>query len=390
MKKLLFVIAAMVMVMSANAQEFILKGTLKGLQEGKSLVLVPMSHDNEQPIAETKVNVDGTYQFIAKAEFPRCVYLRVKDAHGGELIMVESGVNTIVNADVVEAKSWDAMSMFNFWNVEVINSPLTRKLKQYQQIRSELNVLYEETHEPYNAIWDEINKARQEKNQALVDSLSNSPMAKKANDEETRFFKTVEERYNGAIMENKESYWGPLLALLYMSYFTPAQKDMYESFSKEAQESWYGQKVKSEIFPGGGAGEQAKSIQMKGDDGKVVTLEQICKGKIYLLIDFWASWCGPCRKEIPNVKKQYAAFKDKGFEVLSISTDKDEKAWRKALDEEKLEWPNFRDVMGAADVYNVRAIPAMYLIDAQTKTIIASGDDVRGEKLAAKLAELLQ
>ena len=391
MKKVLLAICALAMTMSVNAQEFVLKGKLNNVPEGQKLVLIPMSHDNEKPIAETKVKASGEYQFIAKAAFPRCVYLRGEKTYGGELIMVESGVNTTLNADVEITKAaWDGTTMYNFKNVEIINSPLTRKLKGYMQRRDDLDKLYSEYHDKYkefNAALDEARKAKdQEKEKALWESEDGKGFTAA----EKNFFDTAERTITQMIAENKDTYWGPLLALQNYSYFTSEQKPLWDSFSKEAQESWYGQKVKSEIFPGGGAGEQAKSIQMKGDDGKVVTLEQICKGKKYLLIDFWASWCGPCRKEIPNVKKQYAQYKDKGFEVLSISTDKDEKAWRKALDEEKLEWPNYRDVMGAADTYSVRAIPAMYLIDAQTKTIIASGDDARGEKLANKLAELLK
>ena len=73
---------------------------------------------------------------------------------------------------------------------------------------------------------------------------------------------------------------------------------------------------------------------------------------------------------------------------MSISIDKNEAAWRKALQQEQLQWPNFLDSMGAADAYKVRSIPAMFLIDAETLTVIESGEYARGEFLAQKLAEL--
>ena len=74
--------------------------------------------------------------------------------------------------------------------------------------------------------------------------------------------------------------------------------------------------------------------------------------------------------------------------MVSISIDKKEDAWRKALKEENLEWPNFRDTEGAADLYKVRSIPAMFLINAETQRVIAFGEDARGESLAEILADI--
>ena len=119
-----------------------------------------------------------------------------------------------------------------------------------------------------------------------------------------------------------------------------------------------------------------------------VLLRKIGKGRTkYILIDFWASWCAPCRKEIPNIKKQYAKYADKGFEVISISIDKKKADWEKALKEEQLKWPNFLDETGVAQLYKVRAVPTMYLIDAEGRMV---GENMRGEALAAKLAELFK
>lgn len=110
-------------------------------------------------------------------------------------------------------------------------------------------------------------------------------------------------------------------------------------------------------------------------------------GEKYILIDFWASWCNPCRKEIPNLKNLYAKYADKGFQIISISIDKKKADWEKALQEEQLAWPNYLDTEGIASLYKVRFVPTMYLID-MNKTII--GENVRGEALAEKLAELFQ
>ena len=127
---------------------------------------------------------------------------------------------------------------------------------------------------------------------------------------------------------------------------------------------------------------------MKDGAGKSYTLEQLLKGKKYLLIDFWASWCAPCRKEIPNVKKNYEQYKNRGFEVVSISIDQNVAAWKKAVQQEQLKWPNFLSP-AVANQFKVRAVPTMYLIDANG-VVLGINEDVRGEALGKKLAELFK
>jgi thiol-disulfide isomerase/thioredoxin len=384
-KKCLLIFALLGFVLTVHAQSYQVKGTIKGLPDGTVVSLVPMSHDHEKAVATDTLR-NGQFNFSGKADFPLCVLLSNNDKPGHLAFMLENKPISIT-AEAKLIKNGDN-SYYKFENVKVDGSPLSDTLRTYVKKRDKLDQLYEQTYAPFHDYFEKMNQAKMAKNQAMMDSLKSSPDAKAMAQAERNFFATVEKTYNDAINANKNTYWGPLLALYYYSYFTPEQIPLFESFSKEAQQSWYGQKMKSEIYPGGVAGEKAKSFQVKGDDGKVLTLEQIAEGKRYVLIDFWASWCVPCRREIPNVKKMYELYKDRGFSPISISIDKKEDAWRKALNQEKLTWPNFLDRMGAADTYNVHAIPAMYLIDAKTMTIIASGENARGQKLADKLAEL--
>ncbi|HSI91425.1 MAG TPA: TlpA disulfide reductase family protein, partial [Adhaeribacter sp.] len=118
-------------------------------------------------------------------------------------------------------------------------------------------------------------------------------------------------------------------------------------------------------------GRQAPEITLPTPDGKTMSLSSL-RGK-YVLIDFWASWCGPCRRENPNVVKMYNQYKDKGFEIFGVSFDQSKEKWVKAIADDKLTWPHVSDLKGwesaAAGLYNITAIPHTILIDPQGKIV---------------------
>ena len=114
-------------------------------------------------------------------------------------------------------------------------------------------------------------------------------------------------------------------------------------------------------------GKPIPAISYPDEKGKLQALEQF-KGK-YLLIDFWASWCGPCRAAVPKVKRLYAQYKDKGFEVVSISIDDSKSAWIKAMEEEQMPWQQWLspDKMATMKNFLFSAIPTLYLVDREGK-----------------------
>ena len=123
------------------------------------------------------------------------------------------------------------------------------------------------------------------------------------------------------------------------------------------------------------------------NDTEVVLSEIIPQNKL-TLVDFWASWCGPCRHENPVVKAAYEQFHELGFEVIGVSVDQDKEAWLKAVEDDQLPWTQVRDSENkVSEDYMIYYIPSNFLFD-QNGTMVSKG--LRGEDLAAKLAELLQ
>lgn len=133
-------------------------------------------------------------------------------------------------------------------------------------------------------------------------------------------------------------------------------------------------------------GDQFVDIEGNDRDGNARKLSDL-KGK-YVLLDFWASWCGPCRQENPHLVKVYKSFKDKGFEIYGFSIDANRSAWLKAVEKDSLLWTNVQDANGShstmAAFYNVRAIPASFLINPQGVVI---AKNVRGDDLERILNE---
>lgn len=159
----------------------------------------------------------------------------------------------------------------------------------------------------------------------------------------------------------------------------------YKEQDPEAAASMQAQIEQMKSLTKGGA---APDFSQNTPEGEAVSLTDF-KGKVVLL-DFWASWCGPCRRENPNVVKLYERYKDKGFEILGISLDRTRDKWLQAIEADGLTWPQVSDLKGwqneVAQLYGVRSIPHTVLVDAEGQVI---ANKLRGPALEAKLAEIL-
>jgi peroxiredoxin len=175
------------------------------------------------------------------------------------------------------------------------------------------------------------------------------------------------------------STWGKEKAMILYQHLSPAMKKT--SFGQNIYDFISLNKVIN-------IGKPFVDFEQMNVSGKKIKLSQI-KGK-YILLEFWASWCGPCREENPALVKTYTEFKDKGFAILGVSADDNKESWLKAVKDDQLGWENVSDLNGdknkASLIYGITGYPTNYLID-EKGIIIAK--NLRGDDLKKKLSELL-
>lgn len=178
---------------------------------------------------------------------------------------------------------------------------------------------------------------------------------------------------------NPDAYLG-----VYELYKKQSPKDAKMAFWTQKSDMLIGEKKRQAAFS---EGAEAPDFRLPDPNGKMVALSDL-RGKV-VLVDFWASWCGPCRMENPNVVKMYAKYKDKGFEILGVSLDKEKGAWLQAIQQDGLTWKHVSDLKywqsEAARLYNVTGIPMTFLIGKDGKIL---AKNLRGPALENKLKEL--
>lgn len=364
MKKLMLAILSVAFLASCQDKGYKINGTLEGAVAEK-VILKDLVNGQPNTIDTAEV-VDGVFTFTGAVDAPELFLAFVEGQREPIAFFVENTNITIKG------------KLEDIHNVEIEGSELNDKYKVFIEGVPGMDRLKELQKEFYQA-----QMAKDKDKIQVLNEEANSIMGE-------------QRAYNMSfIKENMDNALGALMTLqvarsLSLDEFKPLvtefQTNMPEhKYVKLMEEALETQEKAQLAEAATQVGAVAPEFTLPTKDGKDVSLSSF-KGK-YVLVDFWASWCGPCRNENPNVVAAYKKYNTKGFEVFSVSVDDDEKKWLEAVEADGLLWTNVRDVnKEVGKQYSIKSIPTTLLLDKEGKII---GKNLRGAELEEKLAELL-
>ena len=363
MKKTLFPIAAIALTLAAcnSTPKFTVNGTIAGEKNG-NVLLVQQNGSELDTLAKSAVT-DGKFALTGTVNELTDVYLLVEGKRGGFPIFLENTVYT-ANLDFTKPgeskiEGTENQKLFNDYNAIAMES------RKFQQ---SIMMEYRQAYQAKDV--DKMNELKEK---------SDKKSAEMAAKEEALFAAHSDSFVVAFILSQKAS--GMEAEELQASF---------DKLGENAKASKPGKTIAERLakLAKVAVGQVAPDFTLNTPEGKPLSMHSI-KAKVKV-IDFWASWCGPCRGENPNVVAMYNELHSKGLEILSVSLDNNKDAWVKAIADDKLTWNHVSDLKGwksaAAQLYAVNGIPHLVVLD-ENNVIVAK--NLRGAALKAKVAELL-
>ena len=369
MKKSLIGVLLILLIVSCTNTKITITGTVDGLDSGTKVILNRLEKGHAVPMDTTTVQ-DKTFSFEIDTMQPQLLFLNF-DGQRNPLNMFGGSENIIISGSIDDMSSMDISGGTETTNVFASFNKNIPGIDRTKEIRKEASsaqmtgdtVKLRELKEEYSMLMEEqlayIKK--------FVKENTSNPVGVFVCAYFIRDQYTLEELQE-LVSEFEAASLGNHMYVVELKKALEPMIKMEEA--KKATE----------------IGAIAPMFSLQTTKGEEVSLDDF-KGKI-VLVDFWASTCRPCREENPNNVKLYKRYNSKGFEIISVSLDRSETDWKKAIEMDKLTWTQTRDAEGkVAEIYGVQYIPSTYLLDTEGKII---AKNLRGDELQDKLKELFQ
>lgn len=376
MKKITLLVASTLVLISCNNlkdNEFLITGTADGVKNGKK-VFVETQTETGFIAKDTAVVENGKFELKGTSETIDLGFIRIEDQSISLPIILEEGkisvaikTDTILNSKISGTDNNDKFQSFNDASKVVVNKKMKFEKANLERITAAKKANDTVT---VNQIMKEYGKFQEDLNKVSKNFIKNNPDA-----------------YLSVLLLENFLMRQYLTAEEITSYFAKIDKSLLNTKSAKNIKKVL-DAIKNDPAAKVEVGGKAPEFSAKNPEGKQISLKE-SMGKV-TIIDFWASWCGPCRGENPNVVALYKEMHAKGLNIIGVSLDKDAAKWKEAIAKDGLVWPQISNLKfwdePIAKQYNVESIPATFILDA--KGVIVARD-LRGEALKAKVTELL-